>query len=297
MSAYAHLLPAVQILADAPDEVRIRRLRTDRWIGYARAEAALAQLEDLLAFPPRTRMPNLFLVGPTNNGKTVIIEKFRRTHRPDEQSAPESALCVSVLALQMPASPDEHSFFSAILSALGAGDRIHERRLQAKQDTIVRLMRAAAVRLLAIDEVHNLLCGSALQQRRFLNLLRWLGNELQIPLVAVGTAEGLRAIQSDEQLANRFTPFSLPLWRAGVEYTRLLNTLELLMPLRQPSGLAEPALARKILTVSEGVLGEIVSLIVQAAVAAIRQGHEAIRMQLLDDICFIPPTQRRHAHH
>jgi Cdc6-like AAA superfamily ATPase len=188
MSGYAHLLPAVQILADAPDEVRIRRLRTDRWIGYARAEAALEQLEDLLSFPPRTRMPNMFLVGPTNNGKTVIVEKFRRIHRPAERSAPESALCMNVLAIQMPASPDEHSFFSAILTALGAGDRINERRLSAKQETIVRLMRAAAVRLLAIDEVHNLLCGSALQQRRFLNLLRWLGNELQIPLVAVGTA-------------------------------------------------------------------------------------------------------------
>lgn len=297
MSDYEHLLPAVRIVADASDEVRIRRLRTDRWIGYARAEAALAQLEDLLSFPPRTRMPNLFLVGPTNNGKTMILEKFRRTHRSEEQAVPQSALCVSVLTLQMPASPDEHSFFSAILNALGAGDRINDRRLQVKQDLIVRLMRATAVRLLAIDEVHNLLCGSAQQQRRFLNLLRWLGNELQIPLVAVGTAEGLRAIQSDEQLANRFTPFSLPLWHADAEYSRLLNTLELLLPLRQPSGLAEPALAQKILAASEGVLGEIVSLIVQASVAAIRQGHEAIRAELLDDIRFIPPTQRRHAHH
>ena len=41
-----------------------------------------------------------------------------------------------------------------------------------------------------------------IQQRRLPNLLRWLGNELQIPLVAVGTAEALRAIQSDDQLAN-----------------------------------------------------------------------------------------------
>jgi predicted ATPase with chaperone activity len=25
-------------------------------------------------------MPNLLLVGPTNNGKSMIVEKFRRTH-------------------------------------------------------------------------------------------------------------------------------------------------------------------------------------------------------------------------
>ena len=75
------------------------------------------------------------------------------------------------------------------------------------------MMRGTGVRLLVIDEVQNLLSGSRLQQRRLLNLLRWLGNELQIPLVAVGTAEALHAIQSDDQLANRFTPFGLPPWK------------------------------------------------------------------------------------
>jgi len=65
------------------------------------------------------------------------------------------------------------------------------------------------VTCLAIDEVHNLLSGSALQQRRILNLLRWLGNELQIPLIAVGTAEALHAIHSDDQLANRFEPLGV----------------------------------------------------------------------------------------
>src|ERR1700738_5354022 len=105
---YAHLLPAVQILADAPDEVRIRRLRTDRWIGYARAEAVLAALEDLLTFPKRLRMPNLLLVGPTNNGKTMIVEKFRRAHASVPAGETDAgAAIVPVLKIQMPAGPDE----------------------------------------------------------------------------------------------------------------------------------------------------------------------------------------------
>lgn len=37
-------------------------------------------MEVLYTFPVRQRMPNLLLVGPTNNGKSMIIEKFRRTH-------------------------------------------------------------------------------------------------------------------------------------------------------------------------------------------------------------------------
>ena len=78
--------------------------------------------------------------------------------------------------------------------------------LTKRQDSAIRLLRAAGVSCLTIDEVHNLLSGSAIQQRRILNLLRWLGNELQIPLIAVGTAEALHAIHSDDQLANRFEP-------------------------------------------------------------------------------------------
>src|SRR5688572_3203074 len=33
-------------------------VRADRWIGYPRATAALAQLETLLAWPAKQRMPN-----------------------------------------------------------------------------------------------------------------------------------------------------------------------------------------------------------------------------------------------
>ena len=292
-SSYPHLLPQIRALADAPAEMRIRRIRTDRWIGYARAEAALSAMEDLLTFPKRTRMPNLLLVGPSNNGKTMIVEKFRREHlRGAEADLREGAIAVPVLKVQMPPAPDERRFFSAVLEALGAPDRSND-RLAAKQDMAMRMLRATNVRLLVIDEVHNILSGSRDQQRRFLNLLRWLGNELQIPLVAVGTSEALRAIQSDDQLANRFTPFSLPPWRLDAEYLRLLNTLEAMLPLRERSGLEEPAFAQKLLNAAEGILGEVVNLVTTAAVAAVAAGEERIHIDRIDDIGFIPPTERR----
>jgi Bacterial TniB protein len=291
-SSYSHLLPQVRSLADAPAEIRIQRIRADRWIGYARAEAALAAMDDLLTFPKRTRMPNLLLVGPSNNGKTMIIEKFKRDHLRDTLDVFEGAVSVPVLKVQMPPAPDERRFFAAVLEALGAPDRNND-RLAARQDIAMRMLRATDVRLLVIDEVHNILSGSRAQQRRFLNLLRWLGNELQIPLVAVGTAEALRAIQSDDQLANRFTPFSLPPWRHDAEYLRLLNTLEAMLPLRERSGMEEQAFAQKLLNAAEGILGEVVGLVTTAAAAAVAAGEERIRIERIDDIGFIPPRERR----
>lgn len=157
----------------------------------------------------------------------------------------------------------------------------------------MRLLRSTQVSLLIIDEIHNLLSGAQIQQRRMLNLLRWLGNELQIPLVAVGTAEALRAIQSDDQLANRFEPLGLPPWKDGEEYRQLLRTLEALLPLRRPSHLSGSPLAERILTAAEGIVGEVVAIVTRAAVHAVSSGAEAISSTLIDRCGFVPPSQRR----
>lgn len=290
---YAHLHASTRPLAAESAESRIRRIRTDRWITYHRAETALAAMEDLLTFPKRTRMPNLLVVGPTNNGKTMIVEKFRRSHPPFAASTtPDGAASIPVLKVQMPAGPDEPRFFGAILEELGFPHMLTE-RLAARQEAALRTLRLTSVRVLVIDEVHNVLSGSRLQQRRLLNLLRWVGNELQIPLVAVGTAEALHAIQSDDQLSNRFEPIGLPPWRHGEEYRLLLSTLEALLPLRQPSQLTAPALADKILSAAEGILGEVVSIVTRAAARAVTSGSETITAKLIDETGFTSPSQRR----
>jgi hypothetical protein len=192
----------------------------------------------------------------------------------------------------MPAGPDGPRFFGAILDELGFPHMLTD-RVSKRQETALRMMRETQVRILVIDEVHNILSGSRQQQRRFLNLLRWLGNELQISLIAVGTAEALHAVQSDDQLANRFEPVGVPPWRDGSEYQQLLSTLEAVLSLRHPSDLSEPEVAHKILAKAEGIQGEIVSVVSRAAVRAVRSGAEAITADLIDQTGFIAPSQRR----
>jgi hypothetical protein len=108
-----------------------------------------------------------------------------------------------------------------------------------------------------------------------------------------GEPTAVAAVQSDDQLANRFEPVGLPPWRDGKEYEQLLSTLEAVLPLRLPSALAEPDLAQKILSSSEGILGEIVSIVTRAAVRVINSGTESITADLLEQIGFIAPSQRR----
>ena len=284
-----HLHPGARAVARLPGPERLHYVRADRWIGYPRATAALDRLEELLAWPGKQRMPNLLLIGATNNGKSMIIEKFRRLHPPVSEADRER---IPVLVVQMPSEPTVIRFYTGLLAALGAPLRPRQRLAELEQRTL-GLLRAVGVRMLVIDELHNVLAGRADARREFLNLIRFLGNELRIPLVGVGTREAYLAIRSDDQLENRFEPFTLPRWEPDGLGCSLLASFAASFPLRRPSPIATPQMARYLLTRCEGTIGELAHLLTDAAVAGIESGEEAITQTTLLMAPYAGPTERR----
>lgn len=285
----SHLLPAAQGVARLPAIERIQRIRTDRWIGYPLAVEVLNRLESLYSWPNKQRMPNLLLLGPTNNGKSMIIEKFRRTHPASSDIDQEY---IPVLVVQMPSEPSVIRFYVALLAAMGAPLRPHL-RLSDIEQLVLTLLRKVKVRMLVIDELHNVLAGNRPNRREFLNLIRFLGNELRIPLVGVGTHEAYLAIRSDAQLENRFEPMMLPLWEVNNDCCSLLASFATSFPLRSPSPISTPDMARYLLSRSEGTIGELVHLLMAAAVAAVESGEESINNRTLSMAEYIGPSERR----
>ena len=286
---WSHLHPSAQPAALLPDRERWQRIRADRWIGYPRALAALDRLETLLAWPSKQRMPNVLLVGPTNNGKSMIVERFRRRHLPASEADRERT---PVLYVQMPSDPSVLRFYVAVLAALGA-PLPSRRRLAEVERLALSLLRQVEVRVLVIDELHNILAGTGNGQREFLNLLRFLGNELRIPLVGVGTREAYLAVRSDDQLENRFEPMILPLWEESDETCSLLASFAASFPLRRRSSIASPDMARYLLARSEGTIGEWVRWLTAAAIAAVATGEEAINSRTLARAEYAGPSERR----
>jgi type II secretory pathway predicted ATPase ExeA len=284
-----HLHESVWRVARLPAEERLRHVRADRWIGYSRATAALERLETLYGWPGKQRMPNLLLIGPTNNGKSMIIEKFRRAHPPIAHPEREQ---IPVLTMQMPSEPSVIRFYVALLAAMGAPLRPRQRLAELEQVALT-LLRAVGVRVLVIDELHNVLAGRGEARREFLNLIRFLGNELRIPLVGVGTREAYLAIRSDDQLENRFEPYVLPRWEPGQEACSLLASFAASFPLRRRSSIATVEMARYLLTRSEGTIGEVTHLLTDAALAAIESGEEAINQRTLLMASYVGPSERR----
>jgi hypothetical protein len=286
-----HLNAAAREVLDLPAAERIGHIRRPRWIGYTRAKQLLDKLDDLLSHPKTHRMPNLLIVGDTNAGKTMLANRFVQLHPADDNPEGE-AVSVPVLAIQAPPGPDEGRFYNAILEALFAPYNPRERVAQ-KQIQVLRILKGIGLRMLIIDEVHNVLTGPVNKQRQFLNVLKYLGNDLQIPLVGLGTKEALRAVQADPQLANRFEPAALPRWQLNQEFQMLLASFERVLPLRKPSRLADEQMARKLLALSEGSLGELSVLLTSAAVYAVQSGAERIDEKVLVAIAWVPPSERR----
>lgn len=306
----SHVLPEVENLLSLNRQERIAHIQKDSWIGYTKAKEALIKLEELIHYPQRHRMPNLLIVSPTNNGKTMIIEKFKR-HYPikrktersyfysyrfncttDEYLERELIEEVPVAFMQMPTSPDLRRFYLNLMYHMEAtfAEAMYSGPLEI---STLKLLERFKTRMLIIDEIHNILAGSANKQREFLNLLRYLGNNLRIPIVCVGTRDAYLAIRSDPQLENRFEPFPLPTWQAGREYDSLLASIVKLLPLKEPSDLNDPTIANLILQKSEGTIGEIMTLVKQAAILALQLGVEKIDESIIRGVKYQSPSERR----
>lgn len=285
-----HLLPNICEVTSLSTKERIEKLRSEYWIGYTRAQQALSRMEELLNYPKRIRMPNMLLISPTNNGKTMIIEKFKRNNLPYTSGNGEHEV-IPVLKVQMPSNPSVRRFYAVIITELGAPVTYNS---TAQCESIcIKLMKATKVKMLIIDELHNLLAGNNNIQREFLNVLRFIGNEMQIPIIGVGIKDAYLAIRSDDQLENRFEPFILPIWQNNNEFIKLLKSIIMILPFKKPSQLLDAEVSSMLLSKSEGSIGEIMTILTRAASEAIVSGKEFIDLEILEKTKYNSPSERR----
>jgi len=254
--------------ADTEDDGRIALIQSDLWIGFPRAEQVLDRFQGLIEMPRQTRLPGLLVHGASGIGKTMIARNLSRRYAPEYD--PESGITrTPLLLLQAPPAPDERRFYMHILAAV----------------------RDLGLRMIMIDEVHNLLAGTHREQRRFLNVLRYLSNELEVSLVCFGVSEAVDAIRGDVQLARRLDEHHLPNWRDDAEFSDMIQTLIAAMPLEKKSNLKVKSL-KQILALTGGVTSRIFALIKDLSIDAIVTGDECITD---DAIAKWTPVWSRHA--
>jgi len=288
---YEHLHKDVIHAIELSKDDRINYIQSKRWIGYDIAKDIIRKMDDLLALPKSPRMPGLLIVGDSNAGKTTLGIRFKNTH-PVIRLPDNEGIIVPSLYVQCPPVPVEKRLYINILIELGApfkfSDSAEKLEYQAKT-----LMKKCNVKMLILDEIHSILTGPIDKQRMFLSVIRNLINDLKIPIVVMGTKAALNAIRADDQLENRFKPHVIPRWKNGKDFRRLLASFERMLPLKKPSKLSQIEISNLLMSMSEGLIGELDEVLTLAAIEAVNSEKEFIDIKLLANIDWLPPTLRK----
>lgn len=270
---------------------RLSVIRRVGWVPYEVGTKTHVLLRQMIDAPRSHRPPCLLIHGDSNNGKTTIALKFAKDLN---ACAVDNAEHVSrpVLIIQNPPFADFGTLLALGLRNLDA-PMARNARTERRLDQLLTVMRTADVRMLVIDEIHNILTAKMDQRAVYLNGLKFLSNELQIPVVLIGTVEAMRALQTDQQLGNRFEPYHIPRWRNDEHYARFLAGLCTAMRLREGGNWRSKALVGRFHAMSEGLTGETWKLMCRAAETAIRMQSERIDDAAIDSTDWTRPSERR----
>lgn len=288
---YPHLGATALKQVELTDKERIFAIQKGTWIPYPRAKEILDRMEELLEYPRICRMPNMMIVGASNNGKSELLHHFEAKHKPDPNPDGEYSI-IPVVFVQAPKKPDLNAFYKKILEAIWQPYSIRAHDTD-KETEVVKVLRNVQLKVLMVDEIQHIIAGGQVKQREFRNGLKTLGNDVRMSIVVAGVEEAFNAFNTDSQLSNRFEPEFLPKWNMNNEYGDLLMSFERRLPLKNPSNLRDPAIAQKILWMSEGILGEIHEILKRASILAIKNKSEQISLSVIEKIRWTQPSKRK----
>lgn len=288
---HEHLHPDVRKIAELPNKERIKWIAEERWISHPHAEKILSRLDELYGWPVRLRMPNMLIVGPTNNGKTTLVHRFINARSPAVM--PYDQDIKPLVYTRMFPKPTVEMIYGYILTAINVPYK-PTARMSVLQPLAISMLRKVQTRMLFVDEVQEIQNAPPRVQRDILSLFKFLGNELQIPIIGIGTEEAAQALSIDPQLANRFTPYALPKWNDPKFLAKLLVSFAYLIPLRKPSRLADEKILKLVANLTDGSIGDITELIEKAAGYAIASGQECITPETLLHCGYESSSERRH---
>lgn len=260
------------------------------FIPYPETVKILKRFQDLVEHTTNDRMPNILLVAETNMGKSAILREFEL--RNPIYKLPGIGPQLKILYFQAPVKADESRLYSAILERLNHPHNDSD-IASNKLKQVKKLIQALDIRVLVIDELHNIAPATATKQREFLVILKYLCNELKICLICAGTPEVWNVVSFDPQLSNRFEPILLKSWTTKPEdFIAFLKAYERRLPLKETSNISQRSIATEIFKLGEGLLGEYVTILKKSAIYVLESGEEKITLETLSKIDYIRPSNR-----
>ena len=288
------------------DTERINHIRKDFWLGHAGAKKILSELERLLTYPRMRTMPHVIIVGERGFGKRTVMHRFYQKNPPlkTNKDGKTHFSQIPVLLIESPAKPEEQRLYYRILEAINCLPNASVGAAELESRTYT-LLKSVNIKILMIKNADDIIAGDRQVFKEMRKVLVKLSEEVQTSLVLSGTVEAKLHLDSDPRTENLFKPLYLMKWKLvnseddpgakepPTEFIRFLKSYEHILPLKNTSNLANPETAKSILEATEGILGEVISLIKSAAELAITTGTECIDQDVLKKLDYKSPTERK----
>ena len=281
-----NLAPQFRKYLEMSDEERIYFIQKDKWIDYPLANKVLLKMQDIFNAPKSIRSRGMLLYGDSNNGKTAILKKFYRDFSKDECIDEDGDLIhlMPIVYVISESSSDESIMFSKILSAMNVPVN-HKEKVTKKKEEVIYNLGIMKTKLIIIDEIQNVLQGPYNKMTQLITSLKTLNNTTAIPIILAGTQDAMSAISIDNQTKSRFKPLELPNWNNDENFSRFITTIEAMLPLKKASNLYQNyELLTYLHELSNGCIGEVIDILKDASIYAIRTKSEKITKKEIKEI-------------
>lgn len=281
-----NLAPQFRKYLEMSDEERIYFIQKDKWIDYPLANKVLLKMQDIFNAPKSIRSRGMLLYGDSNNGKTAILKKFYRDFSKDEYIDEDGDLIhlMPIVYVISESSSDESVMFSKILSAMNVPVN-HKEKVTKRKEEVIYNLGIMKTKLIIIDEIQNVLQGPYNKMTQLITSLKTLNNTTAIPIILAGTQDAMSAISIDNQTKSRFKPLELPNWNNDENFSRFITTIEAMLPLKKASNLYQNyELLTYIHELSNGCIGEVIDILKDASIYAIRTKSERITKKEIKEI-------------
>ncbi len=294
-ATYPHIHDDFQRLMTLDKEEKLQAMHEPFWINYPKTTEIIQLMGQLMNRPKKPRMQNLLIIGEPHMGKTSLAVQFTNLH-PDSSIEDDLGMTKvhKPVVLANVQSSDDKDLYIAILEQLWTPFRPTDSKAKLRYQ-VLHLLRECNVKILLLDEIHNLLRGTAIKQRIMMDTIKNLSNELMIPIVGIGTQDASLILASDPQHASRFDVVKLSKWEMDKNFRGLLQAFERRLPLKKLSNLASKEKAPLLYMISRGNLGDLHRLLIECASYAIKEGIEEITVEIIERFKKLKPTDTRTA--
>jgi hypothetical protein len=276
MSKYPHVHISALQHFDKSEEDRLLACANDFWVHHPNAQKILLRVQMAMKTRNKINAPSMLIIAPPGGGKSALIEKMKMDNQTSENK---------MIFVTMHQSPNGYSLRDLILSEMGLGVGRRARQGDNITPEMQYKIRTENIRGIVIDEVHDALTLTEVQQRINLSLLKNLsGSTYGLSVFAFGIPDAAKVLRRDLQLERRYPVVSLSGWDNGPEFRSFVATYIHHLPLKKPTNFKDQMLFLKIMEKGDGLMDNVVKIIQASAMASILDGSEHINHRHLDNI-------------